>query len=236
MNPDSTTRKGILEAAIQYAKDGLRVLPTYWPDPNEPGHCGCGRSNCSSPGKHPLTEHGVKDATTDLDVIREWWKRWPNANVAVEPGNDEFVVDVDPRNGGNGSLKQLEAKHGAFRTKKVRTGSGGLHIWFKTPSPIRSHNAMLPGIDIKAAGGYVLMPPSQHVEGKYVLEDGSVAVRAPNGLIDQVDSTNGPGETRALTPEQLETYRAPGETEEDRLRWTRSPMGMRSTIETHGLG
>ena len=219
----SATPSAVLDAALEYAEEGLPVLPIYWPDADAPAGCGCGKSACGSPGKHPLTQNGFKDAATDLDQIREWWRRHPKANVAVALGETDLVVDVDPRNGGERSLVELESKHGPFRTKRVRTGSGGLHIWFTTSIPVRGRTAFLPGIDIKTVGGYVLMPPSLHVQGSYSLENGSGAARAPATLITLIGAAGGHSGTGGLTAQQLEQYAAPGD-EEERLRWTRDAL------------
>jgi len=55
------------EAALAYAKRGVPVLPLHWP---EDGACSCGDPDCPSPGKHPLTEHGKEDASTDPEIIK----------------------------------------------------------------------------------------------------------------------------------------------------------------------
>jgi len=50
-------------------------------------------------GKRPLTDHGVKDATTDEATIRGWWARWPDANIGIATGHGLVVIDVDRRRG-----------------------------------------------------------------------------------------------------------------------------------------
>lgn len=81
--PRPPCRPACLEAALSYAKRGWPVLPVR---PRE---------------KQPLTPHGVKDATTDEAIIRGWWAKWPEANVAIAAGEHSglFVLDVDPRHG-----------------------------------------------------------------------------------------------------------------------------------------
>lgn len=103
------------EAAAGYAQNGIRVFP------------------CVARSKRPHTEHGFKDATTDLAQIAEWWGRWPDANVAM-PTSGLLVVDIDPRNGGNESWDRLRAQHGALpQTAEAITGGGGRHIIFRDP-------------------------------------------------------------------------------------------------------
>src|SRR5262249_42561498 len=91
--------------------------------------CGCRAFDCTSPGKHPVAScapHGFKEATTDEATIRAWWTRFPNANIATPTGVWCDVVDVDPRNGGDTTLLELERQHGRLPdTAEVLTGGGG---------------------------------------------------------------------------------------------------------------
>lgn len=135
----------MLDAALEYASLGLRVLP-------------CGRR------KLPMTEHGVHDATTDTNTISDWWARSPDANVAIACGEGLVVLDVDPRHGGDASLRELEHEHGDIITLTARTGGGGMHLYLRGDLPQRV--GFRPGLDLKAAGGYVIAPPSMHESGR----------------------------------------------------------------------
>jgi hypothetical protein len=59
-------------------------------------------------------------------------------------------------------------------TTMVDTPSGGMHLWYRAASHgITSGNAALaPGIDVKAAGGYVVAPPSIIAGKPYAFRDG----------------------------------------------------------------
>ena len=113
--------------------------------------------------------HGHNDATTDLDTIRHWWEKWPNANIGIPTdGSGLVVIDVDPRNGGDWTLRRLEEQDGGLpHTPTVMTGDGR-HIWLRHNGvPVRSTTHGLgPGVDIKGAGGYVVAPPSRHENGQ----------------------------------------------------------------------
>jgi len=154
--------------ALSYAQRGLPVLPVYGVTGED--MCWCGRVSCHSPGKHPMTEHGLDDATTDEATIRGWWERWPEANVGVRLPPGVLVIDVDPRNGGATALLELCRAHGGgitglTPTLTAHTGGGGLHAWYAYRGPIRARLAS--GIDLKGQGtGYVVMPPSRHVSGE----------------------------------------------------------------------
>ena len=52
---------------------------------------------CRARDKRPATERGLKDATTDKDVIRRWWGERSDYNLAIATGSvsQVFVVDID---------------------------------------------------------------------------------------------------------------------------------------------
>ena len=55
-----------LNAARTYAERGWPIFPVHWAGD---GQCSCGKSDCRSPGKHPLTPNGHKEATRDEGKI-----------------------------------------------------------------------------------------------------------------------------------------------------------------------
>lgn len=168
---DSSSRQS---AALGYAGQGWAVLPLAGMGE---GSCSCGRT-CDSPAKHPLTRRGVHDATTDVDRIRRWWRRWPNANVGVATGaaSGVAVVDVDPIAGGRWSLEAIrDAGHDLPVTLLAFTGEGGFHLFYAMPAGVRVRNTAgrlpnmvgdVPGIDLRGDGGYVVAAPSVHASGR----------------------------------------------------------------------
>jgi hypothetical protein len=160
----------LLAAALEYAKRGWFVFPVHGID--AAGQCTCG-IECDTPGKHPRTNNGVKDASADADQIRAWWTKWPDANVAVATGSASNLVvldlDIKPGKDGRAALRVLEAQHGPLpTTPKVETGSGGEHLYFSHPGGLVANSVGLvaPGIDVRADGGYVVAPPSLHLSGR----------------------------------------------------------------------
>jgi Bifunctional DNA primase/polymerase, N-terminal/Primase C terminal 1 (PriCT-1)/Protein of unknown function (DUF3987) len=161
----STIEKSALTSALAFASLGYRVLPCH---SVINGICTCGgRSGCK-PGKHPLTPHGLKDATTDIAIITAWWEQWPFANVAIATGGSFWVEDVDPRHGGDTTMTNLVAQNGAIPpTPTVATGGGGIQHYLRYPPDvvIRSRSGVAEGIDVRGDGGYVIAPPSMHQSG-----------------------------------------------------------------------
>ena len=168
----------LVEEAIGYASRGLPVFP------------------CKNHGKEPLTTHGFKDASTDPNVIRNWWKRWPGANIGIPtgPSSNLFVLDMDGE-AGDESLRKLEAMHGALPgTRTIVTSPGHLQYWFSYPSglTIKSSTGIVgSGLDVRAIGGYVVAPPSIHprTTRPYVISSNEAPVAAPEWLIALASKT-----------------------------------------------
>lgn len=149
-------------SAAKYAAAGFSVLPLH---SVRDGRCTCGRVDCRTPGKHPLTVNGLHDASTEPGRVAAWWRTHPWANVGVRPRAGLVVLDVDPRNGGDGGLSELLSAHGDLPTTlTARTGSGGLHIWVRYSGPVRGR--LCPGVDLKTSSGYLVAPPSLHASGE----------------------------------------------------------------------
>jgi len=183
-------------AALRYAERGWAVLPVAG---MVDGRCGCARP-CDRPAKHPLSRHGLLDATTDAATIRGWWARHPGANIGVATGASGLVViDVDMPDGER-SLGRLDAL-GLHRAPTLvgLTGGGGRHLVYaaaagggagglhNTARGLPGVGEALPDIDLRAQGGYIVAPPSMHASGaRYRWEDPARAVAAAPGWLQPI--------------------------------------------------
>lgn len=165
------SESNVLNHALEYARKGWAVFPVHG---IKGGICTCQKGHdCTSPGKHPRTKSGVKEASTDEATIRNWFAEKPYLNIGIATGaiSGLVVVDVDAKNGGLESLEKLDL--GTALTTK--TGGGGVHLYYEWPATETIGNSvgtLAPGIDIRGAGGYVVAPPSLHISGKsYVWEE-----------------------------------------------------------------
>lgn len=120
----------------------------------------------------PKGSNGCKDATKLIEVIKRKLNDNPAANIAIVTGKPSgiVVIDIDVKNGVDGmkSFKALCRKHGIPETRVVTTPSGGCHYYFKLPANVDLRNkvGILPGIDVRGTGGYVVAPPSR-IDGNH---------------------------------------------------------------------
>jgi hypothetical protein len=172
--------------ALAYATRGQRVLPLR---------------EC---GKEPLVRRGVHDATCHAGTIADWWRRLPRANVGIAVSPEWWVLDVDPRNGGDVELDRLERTHSALPpTVHAATGSGGRHILFARPNGVRLRGKIGPGLDVLGAGRYIVAAPSIHPSGgayRWISTPGTKIVRAPTWLEKLVTAAEPPPSASAPLP------------------------------------
>jgi putative DNA primase/helicase len=197
----------LLDAALGYVRRGWRALPLHWPDPAKPSGCSCRDPECSKPAKHPYwvkgtLEHGCNSATTDETLLRDWWRRAPNANCGIATGEASglWVLDVDVDKGGDETLAALERRHGPLpETVEQITGSGGRHLLFSWVPGLKNDVEFLPGLDVRTDGGLIVAAPSIHVNGRrYALEvdhhpDEVTIAPAPDWLIDLIRQAGASG-------------------------------------------
>ena len=163
-----------LEGALAFARRGWPVFPV-------------------SRDKLPAVKKWEQKATTDEARIREWFGSVAlgGCNFGFPPGRAGMVViDTDRgkvRKGvtvdGEDSLREylLDSAEGIPRTFRVRTPSGGIHRYYAA-SGLKSRNGLLPAVDAKTNGGYVIIPGSQTEKGNYVIEDPAEPAPAPAWL------------------------------------------------------
>jgi hypothetical protein len=140
-------------AALYYASIGLHVFPL-------------------SPGtKVPFKgSGGCLDATTDTERINSWWVGNPQANVGIATGHAVDVVDIDGHDGQRSRIAHWEGifeRIDADALGKVLTPRvGGMHIYVPATGDGNATN-IVPSVDVRGVGGYVVAPPSRTPQGRY---------------------------------------------------------------------
>jgi hypothetical protein len=152
-----------LDAALLYGRLGWRIFPCHSVVPGPA--CSCGKA-CKSPGKHPRTKRGLLDATDDEATIRRRWTQWPDANIALATGSGIAVFDIDGAEG-EAEFKALVAAHGPVPETLFSQTGRGFHALYATRhnSPEVRSSAM-GKVHVRGEGGYIILPPSQHISGK----------------------------------------------------------------------
>ena len=157
-----------LDWALWYASRGYRIFPCHTPTGQG---CSCRNAQCDSVGKHPRLKGWQTQATTDPAILHTWWgRRYKQANIGLATGHTCWVLDVDcsPAKRGDLTLEALTEAHGPLPpTPLVHSGGGGLHYYFQLPSTgvIGNRVSFAPGLDTRALGGLIILPPSRHGSG-----------------------------------------------------------------------
>lgn len=133
--------KGLGDALLA-AGDGYRVFPV-------------------GSDKKPLIKSWVQLATTDRDTLERWWKRFPDALVGIATGHGLGVIDLDVKNGQDGPTEWrtwcAERNLPPMEQHMLRTRSvGSRHLPMRIGGPARNAVGLLPGVDIRGDGGYVV--------------------------------------------------------------------------------
>lgn len=153
----------LASAALWYAGQGIAVFPlaVRGKQPliaaahkgDDPLRRTC-RGDCGRQG------HGLYDATTDPAVISAWWEQTPAANIGLPTGHLFDVIDIDGEEGAI-SYRTMLAEDAVPKIYGwATTGRDcGRHLYIR-PTGDRNASHMLPSIDFRGQGGYVVAPPS----------------------------------------------------------------------------
>jgi hypothetical protein len=116
--------------------------------------------------------------------------RWPGGNVGLKTGSGSgtVIIDVDPRDGGMETLGRLQAEHGYLPPTRLHaTGGGGFHYALRYPQGVVEvpSRSIGPGMELKADGAGVVLPPSTHTSGgRYEILINSPLAPLPSWLVE----------------------------------------------------
>lgn len=220
----------LAESAVAYARQGLHVFPLLPRDKHPFGPHACAGA------PH---EHGCKDATTDLEIVRGWWAAHPSANVAAVTGRGIDVLDVDGPEG-EATLAALVVRRWPLpRSVEVKTARGR-HIYFLAGGwPCSASRRLGPKLDTRGRGGYVVVPPSIHPDGTvYSWSGADVCAAAPAWLTQLLLRPEPRRSTPATRPKNLDRYAAAAVEDAEQIVRT-APEGTRNDTlnrEAFGIG
>jgi len=171
-------------------------------------------------GKEPITATGYLGRSRDVERVRRWWAKTPEANIGIVPadvGAVAFDVDSDAARAVAHALGLLDVP-----TYSTVTGKG-LHLWFRAPSTLPRGRSVALGLDdvpdpagttdpgaahprvllTRYDKGYVIMPPSVHPSGATYRADGrwddmaDLPAIAAAAYVRRTAGTEEPGRTPA---------------------------------------
>lgn len=149
--------------ALEYLSRGWAVIPVHLV---VKGVCSCGSDDCPTPGKHPAirwAEYSHRLPTRK--EVRQWWDdEFYRYNIGMATGHVSGVVVVDlDGTAGLAAAKSLDLGG----TLASMTGGGGVHLFYKTDQLIPSRVKAYQGVDIRGESGFVVLPPSRHLSGRW---------------------------------------------------------------------
>lgn len=200
----------LLEQALYYASDKKWfVFPTL-----ERQHTYTDENGIEQIAKvkSPYIAGGFLNASQDIDQIKNWWAKVPEAGIGVACGQSNLIcIDIDVRkvNGFENFMRLNISDEGALHSV---TPSGGSHVVFK--GHIYSQANIKAGVDIRSIGAYFVAPPSYIYDNEdkksfYIATDDWTVepAQAPSSLTDQLKFLRNKGEhkERKIINESLET-------------------------------
>lgn len=145
----------LLQAALAYTERGFSVIPIR-------------------PDKKPFIKWvscQTKKATPE--EIKSWFTKWPSAMIGICTGEISGVLVIDCDNE-EAYQKIQELLPDSFITCIAKTPRG-YHLYLIYPKGQRIGNAagIIPGVDVRGEGGYIIAPPSINADGKsYAWQEG----------------------------------------------------------------
>lgn len=191
----------VRDAALAYAEAGLFVVPV--------------RAGSKSPGSLVGAEW-TKQSSRDAKTIKEWFTRWPTANVGIHAGKSGLLVfDLDKAD----DLEQLPAdiagdlRLGTFQ--RSRTGARGHYVFADTLGYGNAAGGFAPWGEVRGRNGFIMAAPSIHPdtgESYRWADDCGEIVETPASLRALIGSTALEA-AEPLTPNDLNAFLAQHATE-----------------------
>ena len=142
--------KTMNDQALEYVDSGWSILPVK---PEE---------------KRPYMTNWLQYTKTraSKDMVSNWFQRLSGAGVGAVTGRISNMVVLDVESYCPTPLEELLKR---YPTQMVsRTGSGGYHLFYQYPtnvSKVSNRVRIFEGADLRADGGFIVLPPTIHPNG-----------------------------------------------------------------------
>jgi hypothetical protein len=167
----------LLKDALEYMKLGFSIIPV-------------GKDK-----KSLVQWQKYQKEKASEEQIKRWWNKWPEANIGIVTGiiSGLAVIDIDTEEGKK-TIEEFIPDSSIMPI--VNTPSGGQHYYFKCSDKNLSCNSRtVPGCDLRANRGYIIVPPSSNGKGKYYAwQEGSEITRValpelPHAYINYINNS-----------------------------------------------
>ncbi len=177
-----------IDSALRLAEFGYSVFPVH---DFTAGRCSCrnGRRNCPSAAKHPRMKGWQEQASQEPQELRAMFAKYPRSNIGVATGRRHglVVLDFDSRNGGLHTWEALQQKLGHRWSdgclRVTRNRQAGFHLYFRCEHDPKTAANILPGLDVRGNGGFVVGPGSVHASGNRYDIVGDTWIGYPHDLV-----------------------------------------------------
>jgi hypothetical protein len=148
----------LLRTALQYAERGFSIIPIK-PDIDPEKN-----KALKKPYLFSWIEYQKRRATPD--EIRQWWQKWPKAMIGIVTGeiSGVFVIDCDTKEGYEAIQNLLPDS----LITPIARSPRGWHLYFHYTKDCKLTNQtrIIPGVDSRGDGGYIVAPPSRNDNGE----------------------------------------------------------------------
>jgi hypothetical protein len=147
------------------------------------------------------------EASSDIDQILKWAAAWPDCwwALATGEGSGVVVVDVDVKGQADGwaSLKELGCDEQLAPHPAVETPSGGFHLYCEAPHGyLKTVRGLVEGVDIRATGGLVILPPSPGYKWSRSMAEGWLLGPVPERILQLLEEEASPPTWAPSSPPQ----------------------------------
>jgi putative DNA primase/helicase len=189
--------------ALRYASLGCLVVAIHG---IKSARCTCGDPNCDQPARHPRTEHGIRDATTDSKLIEQMWATWPKAKIGIAFGKPSKLLGLAiDGEAGRTKLREITENHENLPRTITILDHDQETRFFVRESDDRINREVAEGIRILGDGDFIIAPSSledstasRHFKTGRGLGQVKIA-RAPQWLFDN-RAKHGSGVSSSFTP------------------------------------
>jgi hypothetical protein len=117
--------------------------------------------------KIPLLQNWPEQASSDVSILEDWFRKWPQAGIGVVCGIRSGIVVLDTDSDeAEQTLTDLAATRGGLPKTLTSKTARGMHRFFelRNGSGIRTR-ILATGLELRGDASLVILPPSVHPSG-----------------------------------------------------------------------